>query len=612
MTTKKKGRGGGSARQQQQPLNQQQQNPNQPQQPNNGRHTTHQNQYLQQRRQLQMQRNSRCRLFYLQRHLVLNCFNYLDQGGREAAFSVMGWSMENHQRHKQAMQRQRQIMESVKERQEWKKNIFKQVLNVEETRNANDEKGGNEDASLCKDVETRMVVSDSAHPDESRGEEEEEDREKFHDVLPPLFARVDADTLLARLNTRRLYKRLLHYRREDRRRLAEHLAKYANADGDGDTNGNGIVEESIVDIYEGDLKNHKTANRIYPKNMTISQMAQKEWNDLLVVAGMRNQGKELPYDPFPTQYELLLFSATQRAVAALASYPRSGNSLMRTMYEHTSLRVTGSDMQGGLAKHDLVGEMSVGCDKVQFVKTHFPERRGSPQFRCCRAVLLVRNPFDAIESHYNLMMTGTHTQNISPEIREKATKYWEEFAVKEIRVWKNFHKYWLQQQIPILLVRYEDLIREPAKVMSRVVQFVLEINDMGSFFGDRIDRCIKEQQEIERLGSYKPRSGGIGKSLAKYSPELIEKMKAEGFEEILEALHYGDLLKKPVEEWSKLPFLPEHALEFESSQDLIVVNQGDLSRTEKESTKWNMVKKELGIHCDCVHCKAKRSGKAEN
>ena len=240
---------------------------------------------------------------------------------------------------------------------------------------------------------------------------------------------------------------------------------------------------------------------------------------------MRNQGMKLPYDPFPTQYELLLFSATQRAVAALASYPRSGNSLMRTMYEHTSLRVTGSDMQGGLAKHDLVGEMSVGCDKVQFVKTHFPERRGNPQFRCCRAVLLVRNPFDAIESFYNLMMTGTHTQNISQEIREKATKYWEEFALKEIRVWTNFHKYWLEQEIPILLVRYEDLIREPAKVMSRVVQFVLEINDMGSFFGERIDRCIREQQEIERLGSYKPRSGGIGKSLSKYSPDLIEMMR---------------------------------------------------------------------------------------
>jgi hypothetical protein len=64
-----------------------------------------------------------------------------------------------------------------------------------------------------------------------------------------------------------------------------------------------------------------------------------------------NAKRYIPYDPIPTQHELLLFSPCPRAVGVLASYPRSGNSLMRTLYEHTTLRVTGSDMQGGLAKH---------------------------------------------------------------------------------------------------------------------------------------------------------------------------------------------------------------------------------------------------------------------
>ena len=117
-----------------------------------------------------MQRNARCRLFYLQQHLVLNCYSYLDQEGREAAFSVMGWSMEAHQRRKQEMQRQRKIIEAVKERQEWKKGIFQQVLNAEVTRNENNEKVRNADAALlCKEVEKSMVVSDFAYPDETRG-----------------------------------------------------------------------------------------------------------------------------------------------------------------------------------------------------------------------------------------------------------------------------------------------------------------------------------------------------------------------------------------------------------------------------------------------------------
>jgi len=196
--------------------------------------------------------------------------------------------MDSHQRRKEEMQRQRQVMEKVKERNVWKKDIFKNVLNAEDTRNKNNAKlllnnDDSVDASLlCKDVEKNMVISsnDFAYPDETQ--DECETREKFHDILPPLFARVDADTLLARLNTRRLYQRLCHYKREDTRRLAEHIAKYSSKDGTFDVNDNGDGETTIVEMFEGDLRNETTANRIYPKNLTIAQMAEKEWDDLMV------------------------------------------------------------------------------------------------------------------------------------------------------------------------------------------------------------------------------------------------------------------------------------------------------------------------------------------
>jgi len=103
--------------------------------------------------------------------------------------------------------------------------------------------------------------------------------------------------------------------------------------------------------YSQEEKDQATADRIYPKNMTVSEIAEKEWDELLKVAKLRNTKQPIPWDPIPTQYELLQFSPCPRAVGVLATYPRSGNSLMRTMYEHTALRVTGSDMQGGLAKH---------------------------------------------------------------------------------------------------------------------------------------------------------------------------------------------------------------------------------------------------------------------
>ncbi len=119
--------------------------------------------------------------------------------------------------------------------------------------------------------------------------------------------------------------------------------------------------------------------------------------------------------------------------------------------------------------------MAVGTNMVQFVKTHYPERQGTPPFAASRVVLLVRNPFDAIESFFNLMMTGTHTTTITPEVREKTKKVWEEYVMKEIRVWIDFHDWWMSRDIPLLVIRYEDIVRDPAKVMSRVIPFVLEV-----------------------------------------------------------------------------------------------------------------------------------------
>jgi len=461
--------------------------------------------------------------------------------------------------------------------------------------------------------EKKAKADDDAASEEKKeeGETKEDDAIKDEDILPPLFAREDPDTLLDRLNTRRLYLRIFHYKRKQREKLTAASGKTIKEMFD---------YESIKEMFDLDVREKMTANRVYRKNVTIQEMADLEWDELLEIAEIRNSGEVVPFEPIPTQHELLLFSPCPRAVAILASYPRSGNSLMRTMYEHTTLRVTGSDMQGGLAKHDLVGEMAVGANMVQFVKTHFPERQGGAPFQASRVVLLVRNPFDAMESFFNLMMTGTHTKTITPEVREKTKKQFEEYVLKEIRVWKRFHNFWMSQDIPLLLIRYEDLIREPDKVMARVLQFVLEIQRMGTFFSERIDRCIKEQQEIERMGSYKPRSGGIGKSLAKYSPELLKTLKAdENLKVIMAHLGYKDLLSKPVEEWSNLEPLRGHATEFlptwhmTEHKKVVIVNKGGLARTRDEVTMWGKIKAEMGIideDCNCANCQALRAKQA--
>eukprot|EP00804_Cyclotella_cryptica_P030710 CCRYP_009128-RA/>CCRYP_009128-RA protein AED:0.16 eAED:0.16 QI:240/1/1/1/1/1/4/322/677 len=565
----------------------------------------------------------------LQDHLLLHIFNMLDNKGRVNAFKAIGWSTKRYVQRREnlrmQMENKAKTEREMAERMQWRNGIFKSVINAA-VKNEDVEKGENEGEGKAGVTINDPAVDEGVPNGEEKKETDngapaegmsklsisEDTKPEEKEPLPYLGARVDPYTLLTRLNTRRLYGRLKHYKKETIRREEEEETMKENLRAKGLA----IPEPSIIEIYERDLKEKLLQDRIYPKNLTIMQIAQKEWNELIEMANYRNMGHSLPFDPIPPKHELLLFQSCPRAVAVLASYPRSGNSLMRTLYEHTTLRVTGSDMQGGLAKHDLVGEMAVGEGMVQFVKTHFPERLGTPAFRCSRAVLLVRNPFDAIESFFHLMMTGEHTATLSEENRKKAEKVFDEYAVKEAAVWTKFHEYWLNQDIPILLIRYEDLYRQTDKVMERVLQFVLEVKRMGTFFTERVDRCIREQQKIESLGSYKPRSAGIGKSLKKYKPEVIERMKTPAMLEVMKKLGYSFMLENPVEKWSEMPPLQGYATEimtataFLNEQNTIILNndRSIISRGQAEFTPWQKIKQELGIienNCDCDNC-AKR------
>ena len=380
-----------------------------------------------------------------------------------------------------------------------------------------------------------------------------------------VFVTEDPDTLLARLNTRRLFRRLVYYR------------KHHN-------------EES------------EDSSLPYTTGKTTSELAGYEWKQLLEHAKKNKEEKEKQHAIVtPPSYELLLFSPCPRAVTVLASYPRSGNSLLRNLFEQVTLRVTGSDMRGGLTQHDLVGEAAVSARNVQFVKTHYPERPGRVKFPAQRAVLLVRNPFDAILSFFHLMMTNTHTSSIDMN-DDRMKDVFQTVAAKEIHVWRMFHEFWLQQpKIPILLVRYEDLIRFPAPVLTRVVQFVLEVDNMA-FFNDRIQRVFA-QRSLDEAGAYKPRAGGIGKSLKLFRPALRDQI-ADSIWELMHQLGYGEMVDPSAallpEEW-KVPAIPKYGFEMNRRQQqgqtnpVMINNKSSVIRGPRLATDWKRIRKELGV-----------------
>lgn len=232
-----------------------------------------------------------------------------------------------------------------------------------------------------------------------------------------------------------------------------------------------------------------------------------------------------PSQQWPAQLELLRFLNNTDKIfgtTLLVSYPRSGNTLLRNLLERLSGIVTGSDnrpdrkLSKDLATiHNLVGEGVTR--RVHVVKTHYPERRGS-RLVAQRAILLVRNPYDAIDSYWNLNLTNTHTETVTDEVYAMHNGTFEDFSRNEMKVWIRFQKFWLDAPIPVLVVRFEDLITDMQKEMSRIATFV--------HFDPKCVQHACDTPTISQVGAYQPRSTGrrpYGKSLEKgrYSEDMI-------------------------------------------------------------------------------------------
>jgi len=322
--------------------------------------------------------------------------------------------------------------------------------------------------------------------------------------------------------------------------------------------------------------------------LSTDQIAEQEWKDH---CNYRNHQHHI-------SHELLRFpsSSTPQSlfpmneITLLASYPRCGNTLLRSLFEKLTCTITGADTRPdrtlSLAlstQHDMAGEGVTNAPVhpmnkahpllpsdlgVHLVKTHFPERRGYKIFDAQRIILLIRNPYDALESYFHMALTNTHTESLTKETFQDFFDTWEALVKDEIVTWRDFHLYWLSKiqkksnkntneaAVPILVVRYEDLIRETREVMRRVIAFTLgkplikrmgqDGDDIGAFWENRLDLVFGRTKEgsLESLGSYRPRSVGddldkleqltvekkpkvkIGKSLAKqrYSNDLLEHM----------------------------------------------------------------------------------------
>ena len=165
--------------------------------------------------------------------------------------------------------------------------------------------------------------------------------------------------------------------------------------------------------------------------------------------------------------------------------------------------------------------------RVWIIKTHYPERYGGTMFGAERSILLVRNPLDAIVSVFNLFTTKSHTLSVKDDTFIRFSNVWKAYVETELRVWKEFHNFWLQFKLPVHIIRYEDLVSNPESALTELMKFVLNVKTLEN---TRAQAHIKLATDQSAPEVYKPRKGKAYANREKFGKQQLAELYEEAKE----------------------------------------------------------------------------------
>ncbi|CAF4886530.1 unnamed protein product [Pieris macdunnoughi] len=171
--------------------------------------------------------------------------------------------------------------------------------------------------------------------------------------------------------------------------------------------------------------------------------------------------------------ELQLRKPPSYNVVALASYPGSGNTWLRYLLQQATGIMTGSIyMDYGLKVHGFPAE-NVTNGSVLVVKTH---EGPPPDKKFQAAVLLIRNPRDAILADFNRIHKG-HIGTAPKSAFKRKTRDqksdWTSYVDTEVMTWESTHRLWLTRfSGPLHIVLYERLVIDTRSTLISVLDFL--------------------------------------------------------------------------------------------------------------------------------------------
>lgn len=145
------------------------------------------------------------------------------------------------------------------------------------------------------------------------------------------------------------------------------------------------------------------------------------------------------------------------------------------------------------------GENTVD-DTVWIVKSHSPWiMPDAPPFKANKVFVIVRNPLDSMMSFFNLHAMASHVGKAPFEVERDYPNF---FAWWIKNCCENVNKWMLQmmndakfREVPMLFIRFEDLVSNPEPELYNLMRFILGIQDLN---GTNAERRIKEVIEMDK------------------------------------------------------------------------------------------------------------------
>jgi hypothetical protein len=239
--------------------------------------------------------------------------------------------------------------------------------------------------------------------------------------------------------------------------------------------------------------------------------------------------------------------------------PVPGISSSRAMFEYY-VGVNSYDLtpeEADRSRPDVFRRFASDLDDLYFIKAHDSyhlNNRGEPLFpaEASRgAIYIVRDPLDVAVSytHHRGQDGFDHTVEVMNRVHASIGGKSNEQLRQLLSDWSSHFRSWTEQsEIPVLVVRYEDMKADTAGQLQRIIDFIgLQPSDFAMTVEAAVEAARFERLqsiEAEKGFAERPqksqrffRSGTSGEGRAKLSPEL-QKSLISKHRQVMQQLGY--------------------------------------------------------------------------